>query len=356
MADYYSKLTDAEKAYWDIYTRLRELSDWPAFTDGQKSRKDGSRNWLVSQRKQIWRSAQPKSEGGDGKGWDVNNRRQRYEQLRDESLNGGSCRRVSSLPTNGCTDTEKVQIKERCMWWQVSSVDDTTKSWRNSNSSWLTERRKKVWHLGEDEGWNTSNRKVRYDNLCIATKTGSAYNNWLKTHDAVTGKTKPDPAKPSTKSKRQQCVDNARSYLGVSENPPSSNRGSPQPSGWQKRVYGSDGVPWCACFTTCMCWDVGVEGSSSAAVTYIMSMAQNKQGMFRGWTTDPSNVLAGDMAIIGCSTCHVGLCASSDDACHTIEGNTSPGTEGSQYNGGCVAEKHRSRGEIIGWALVDFPD
>jgi hypothetical protein len=104
-----------------------------------------------------------------------------------------------------------------------------------------------------------------------------------------------------------------------------------------------------------MAWDAGVKGSSSAAVQYIVSLAQAGEGMFRGWTTDPANVLRGDLAIIGCTTCHVGMVVDSDDACHTIEGNTSPGSEGSQYNGGCVAERHRPRSEIVGWALVDYP-
>lgn len=355
MADHYDVLTPAEQGYWNVYTRLRQLSDWPAFTDGQDDARASSLSWLQTQRKEIWRAAQPKADGGDGKGWDANNRRQRYAQLEDQSLYAGTPRHMCQLPTGGGTDTEKVKISEREMWWNQSSVDADTKRWRESNVGWLTDRRKKVWHLGEDDGWDTSNREPRYDALCVATKTGQAYDDWLEGHDATTGKDKPDPPAGGGGSSRARAVEIARSYLGVSENPPESNRGNPQPSDWQERVYGDDGVPWCACFTTCMAWDAGAVGSSSAAVTYIMSMAQAGQGMFRGWTTDPSVPLQGDMAIIGCSTCHVGLVASSDDALHTIEGNTSPGTEGSQYNGGCVAEKHRPRGDIVGWALVDYP-
>jgi lysozyme len=36
---------------------------------------------LAAQRKAIWRSAQPASKGGDGRGWDVRNRRPRYRSL-----------------------------------------------------------------------------------------------------------------------------------------------------------------------------------------------------------------------------------------------------------------------------------
>jgi hypothetical protein len=78
--------------------------------------------------------------------------------------------------------------------------------------------------------------------------------------------------------------------------------------------------------------------------------------MFSGWTTDPADVLRGDMIIIGCTTCHVGMVVDSDDPYHSVEGNTSPGSEGSQYNGGCVAERQRPHSDVIGWALVDYPD
>jgi hypothetical protein len=104
-----------------------------------------------------------------------------------------------------------------------------------------------------------------------------------------------------------------------------------------------------------MVWDAGVSGKSSAGVAVCMAMAQRGQGMFRGWTTDPSKVQRGDLAVIGCGSCHIGLVADSSNPYHTLEGNTSPGQEGSQFNGGCVAEKTRSKGEVIGWCLVDFP-
>jgi hypothetical protein len=351
MADHYPDLTEAERAYWDIYTRLRALSDWDGFTEGQDQARAAARAWLVNQRKEIWRCAEGKKQCDGGSGWEVNKRRERYAQLADENLNGGSCRRVCQLPTGGGTPSEKAKISEREMWWLVASVDEQTKGWRQSNADWLTSRRKQVWHLGEDEGWDEAERELRYENLCVATKTGQAYTSWADTHDTTTGAETSAPGSSS----RAVAVARCRQYLGVNENPPDSNRGNPQPDGWQNRVYGSSGVPWCACFSTCMAWDAGVVGSSSAGVQVIVDMARKGQGMFRGWTTDPGSVLRGDMAVIGCSSCHVGMVVDSDDACHTIEGNTSPGSEGSQYNGGCVAERHRSRSEIVGWALVDYP-
>jgi hypothetical protein len=104
-----------------------------------------------------------------------------------------------------------------------------------------------------------------------------------------------------------------------------------------------------------MAWDAGAVGSSSAAVQYCIELAKQHSGIYRGWTTDPDDVLRGDLAVISCSTCHIGMVVDSDDAYHTIEGNTSPGSEGSQYDGGCVAERHRE-GAVVGWCLVDYPD
>lgn len=301
----------------------------------------------MEQRKFIWRCAEGKVDGMQA-GWDVNQRAERYEQLKDASLNAGSCRRVCQLPTNGGTPSEKAGISEREMWWRVSSVDEQTKAWRQANADWATARRKQVWHLGESEGWGEAERELRYGNLCVATKHGSPYEDWAATHDEETGQ----PIAAAGGSSRGDAVELCRSYLGTKENPAGSNRGSAQPDDWQERVIGYSGNPWCACFSTCIAWDCGVVGSGSAAVTVLVDMAQQATGMMRGWTTDPAQVLRGDFAIVGCTTCHVGVVVDDADACHLIEGN---GDDGGSYNGGEVVERWRSRSEIVGWCLVDFP-
>jgi hypothetical protein len=347
MADHYAQLTETEAAYWDIYTRLRELSDWEGYSEGQDAIRQLARDWLEAQRKYIWRCAEGKIDGVQS-GWDVNQRSERYAQLKADSLNGGSCRRVCQLPTNGCTPSEKAGISEREMWWRVESVDEPTRSWRQSNADWATARRKQVWHLGEDEGWDESERELRYSNLCVATRHGSEYEDWAATHNTETGAEK----SAGGSSSRADAVARCRSHLGVRENPAGSNRGSPQPDKWQQRVYGSTGVPWCACFSTCMAWDSGVKGAGSAGVQVLVDMARQGTGMMRGYTTDPGAVLRGDFAIVGCTSCHVGVVVNSDDACHLIEGN---GDDGGSYNGGEVVERRRGRSEIVGWCLVDYP-
>lgn len=348
MADHYNALTDTEKCYWNVYTRLRELSDWEGFTDGQDKARQQARDWLVNQRKEIWRCAEGKKPESCKPGWNINQRSQRYAQLKDASLNSGSPRNLCQLPTGAGTPSEKCKISEREMWWNQSSVDDTTKKWRQSNADWLTARRKQVWHLGEDDGWDQAERKHRYDNLCVATKTGSAYDSWAKSHNTTTG-----ASTGSGKSARSKCKDWLDSYIGVHENPDGSNRGSPQPSGWQKRVYGSDGVPWCACFAVCSSWDNGVSGSGTAGVANNVSLAKQGKGIYRGWTSDPSKVRAGDHAFIGSD--HTGVIYDASDST-TVEGNTSA-SGGSQWNGGQVAKKKRGWGYwSAGFGLVDFDE
>src|SRR4029077_247068 len=82
----YSDLTETEQHYWDEYGTLRAITDWDGFTAAQNNRKLAARDWLVNQRKEIWRCAEGKKNCSGGAGWDVNNRAARYETLKDESL------------------------------------------------------------------------------------------------------------------------------------------------------------------------------------------------------------------------------------------------------------------------------
>src|SRR5262245_14005531 len=129
MSTHYDLLTEGEQAYWDAYANLRSISDWAGFSDTQNQRKMNARTWLQEKRKDIWRLAQPESEGGDGQGWDHANRRERYETLKDENLNSATVRRQeTTLPAGGCTDGEKALIEEREVWWQIQSVNDAQKA------------------------------------------------------------------------------------------------------------------------------------------------------------------------------------------------------------------------------------
>jgi lysozyme len=48
-------------------------------TGGDRARRKALREAMTQQRKKIWRLAQP--DGGDGQGWEFNNRRERYQTL-----------------------------------------------------------------------------------------------------------------------------------------------------------------------------------------------------------------------------------------------------------------------------------
>lgn len=344
----YGVLTEGEAAHWNEYCNLRGISDWPGFDAAQDQRRADSRQWLLDRLDDLVNLA-----ATDG-GWGKANRGQRYDFL--THLNSGAPKHEVRLPCPGtATDTEKVYIEEREVYLAFGSTTDEQKARKQANVDWLVGRRKQLWHLMHDDpsGNKTNDRQARYDALCIATHHGSAYEKWDETHNKW-GVPLTPPTAAGGGSGRSACKDWLESYLGVSENPSGSNKGSPQPSEWQRRVYGDDGVPWCACFAVCSSWDNGVSGSGTAGVYNNVQLAKSGQGIYRGWTMDPSKVHAGDHAFIGSD--HTGVIYDRDTG-ETIEGNTSPGSEGSQYNGGCVAKRSRGWGYwSAGFGLVRYPD
>jgi hypothetical protein len=345
----YSDLTEAEQAHWDEYTTLRQISDWPGFDAAQDQRRADARQWIVDRRDYIYDLAEGDVEG-EPPGWDINHREERYEFL--GTMNSGEPMHEVRLPCSGsATDPEKVYIEEREGYLAFGSTTDAQKARKTANLNWLQERRKKLWHLMEDDpdANEVNDRQTRYDNLCIATHHGSAYEQWEETHNKWGEPYTPDDARTSG-SPRSACKDWLDSYLGVHENPDGSNKGSPQPSGWQNRVYGDDGVPWCACFAVCSAWDNGVSGSGTAGVANNTELAKKGQGIYKGYTTDPSKVHAGDHAFIGSD--HTGVIYDASD-CTTVEGNT--GASGSsQWNGGMVAKKTRGWGYWSGFGIVRY--
>ena len=106
----------------------------------------------MAKRKDIWRLAQPKSEGGDGQGWDHANRRERYETLKDEQLNGPAAIELQ-LPIDDAKtpDTEHCYLTEREMWWLVNSTTDEQKARKETCTDWLVARRQQIWHDGEGD-------------------------------------------------------------------------------------------------------------------------------------------------------------------------------------------------------------
>lgn len=145
-----------------------------------------------------------------------------------------------------------------------------------------------------------------------------------------------------------KVIEAALADLSYTENPAGSNM-----TKFGER-YGMNGDPWCVIFL----WDVFqragermafYNGGKTASCTRLMELYK-AEGR---WFTD-GNYQAGDIPIMTFSkkreVQHCGLIIgkSDDGGWVTVEGNTSPGLEGSQDNGGCVAKKIRYKANILG--------
>ena len=74
LADPLRRYTASERRMIREYDRLLR-------TRRNRRRRLALRKLMRAQRKRIWRAAQPRSRGGDGRGWDHANRRNRYRSL-----------------------------------------------------------------------------------------------------------------------------------------------------------------------------------------------------------------------------------------------------------------------------------
>lgn len=143
----------------------------------------------------------------------------------------------------------------------------------------------------------------------------------------------------------------AETELGVTEFPKDSNKVK-----YNTEYYGYEAsgqwYPWCVTFLWWIFkhsgeqeafYNAGRTASCSALKTYYTSCNR--------WVT--SDFKKGDIVLMnfsgGKSPEHCGLVVDvRSDYIVTIEGNTSPGIEGSQDNGGCVAKKYRYAKNIVG--------
>lgn len=145
----------------------------------------------------------------------------------------------------------------------------------------------------------------------------------------------------------------ARADLGYTENPPGSNMTK------YGKAYGMNGVPWCVEALWFWFNEAGERmaffGGGRTASCSMLLRWYKEQGL----TVPVSEVQAGDIVILNFSgtkeTQHCGLVekvrpgiAQRSTWIYTIEGNTTPGEEGSQDNGGCVAKKLRSVKNVVG--------
>lgn len=150
----------------------------------------------------------------------------------------------------------------------------------------------------------------------------------------------------------KRVIEVSRGELGYTESPPGSNETK------YGKAYAWDGIPWCAVFL----WWCFREAGESAA--FYGGAKTASCGTLLRWYREQGQVVPaaevqpGDIVILNFSgtkdTEHCGLVVdvatystSKLSSLVTVEGNTSPGFEGSQDNGGCVAMKRRYPSQIV---------
>ena len=161
---------------------------------------------------------------------------------------------------------------------------------------------------------------------------------------------------------KQAVIDIAKKDLGYTESPANSNK--TKYGEW----YGVNGVPWCVQALAYWFNQAGERmaffGGGKTASCSILLRWYREQGL----TVPVEEVQVGDIVLLNfhgksdpehcglvVQTGVVGIDKSSAnagdwlkfDGIRTIEGNTTPGEEGSQDNGGCVAMKQRFEKNIV---------
>lgn len=147
---------------------------------------------------------------------------------------------------------------------------------------------------------------------------------------------------------KEKVITIAERELGTTESPPRSNRTK------YGAAYGLDGYPWCALFLWWVYHEAGESmaffgGARTASCGTLLRFYKEQ-----GQTVPAEQVQPGDIVILNFSgttdTEHCGLVVAvhADGSITTIEGNTTPGLEGSQDNGGSVARKRRYPRNIVG--------
>jgi peptidoglycan hydrolase-like protein with peptidoglycan-binding domain len=163
---------------------------------------------------------------------------------------------------------------------------------------------------------------------------------------------------------RDSTMNHHAKRIGYTENPANSNCDNRSDGIRTSQDHTAGGGTWLRNQPWCGCWCFygleagGVKGLGSwmASVASIEEYAKGKNGCFKGWTTDRSKVKKGDLVVIGGYGVHVETVRGfSGSNCLTYGGNTSPGSSGSQSNGGGAYARTRYPSEVRGYALVRFP-
>jgi hypothetical protein len=165
-------------------------------------------------------------------------------------------------------------------------------------------------------------------------------------------------------SPREKAMKHQEGKVGITEDPSGSNCDHREDGIRRSQDECAGGgtwlryQPWCGCWAYRALQVAGVKGIDShlASVASIEDAARSGSKCYRGWSTDRSKVKKGDLVIIGGYGVHVEQVRGfSGSNVLTYGGNTSPGTSGSQSNGGGAFKRSRYPSEVRGFALVRYP-
>lgn len=142
----------------------------------------------------------------------------------------------------------------------------------------------------------------------------------------------------------------ARSYIGVTEDPPGSNKVLFNTAYYGREVSGSD-YPWCMVFQWYIFRDAGASalffgGEKTASCGALMRYAKST-GRWLPGNFKPGDLIIWDFEEDGnVDTDHVGICESVDgNYITTIDGNTGTASEA---NGGAVMRRKRELKYAVG--------
>jgi hypothetical protein len=175
---------------------------------------------------------------------------------------------------------------------------------------------------------------------------------------------KPNSSSP-TGDPREVAMDHLERRLGYTESPSGSNCDSRSDGIRTSQDHCAGGgtwlryQPWCGCWCYYALESAGVKrlDSHMASVASIEDYARQGAKCYRGWTTDRSKVAPGDLVVVGGYGVHVETVRGfSGSNTLTYGGNTSPGSSGSQSNGGGAFSRTRYPSEVRGYALIDYSD
>lgn len=138
--------------------------------------------------------------------------------------------------------------------------------------------------------------------------------------------------------------------VGTVEQPPFSNR-----TPYAALAGHANGQPWCATFLVAMAHRIGLVLPSESAFTPTMALGFQHVGRWHTADPQPGDIVFYDFSAPHGEIDHVGLVVSlAGGVLRTIEGNTSPGTKGSQNNGGGVWARTRSLSDAVGFGRPDY--